>query len=66
MKIRVNGKFKLLDDGLTISEFVQRLGLDETRLVVELNANVILKAHFPATILVDDDSIELVEFVAGG
>lgn len=66
MKIRINGEFKVVEPKLTISEFVKELGLDETKIVVELNREVILKSHFSDTILVDNDSIELVEFVAGG
>ena len=66
MKIRVNGEFQVVDSGLTITEFVAQLGLDETRLVVELNAEVILKRNFLQTTLNEGDIVELVEFVAGG
>jgi len=66
MKIRINGEFKVVEPKLTISEFVKELGLDETKIVVELNREVILKSRFSDTILVDNDCIELVEFVAGG
>ena len=66
MKIRVNGEYQVVQDSLTITEFVAQLGLDETRLVVELNAEVILKRNFLQTTLNDGDVVELVEFVAGG
>ncbi|MCK5834744.1 MAG: sulfur carrier protein ThiS [Lentisphaeria bacterium] len=66
MKIRVNGEFQVVECGLTITEFVKQLDLDETRLVVELNAQVILKLKYSETVLVDGDVLELVEFVAGG
>ena len=66
MKIRVNGEFQVVDSGLTITEFVAHLGLDEPRLVVELNAEVILKRNFLQTTLNEGDIVELVEFVAGG
>lgn len=66
MKIKVNGEVQVVESELTITEFVTQLGLDESRLVVELNAAVVLKQKYQDTILVDGDILELVEFVAGG
>jgi sulfur carrier protein len=66
MKIKVNGEIQEVKDGLTIADFVKQLELDETRLVVELNAEIVLKSQFSSTKLDDGDVIELVEFVAGG
>jgi sulfur carrier protein len=66
MKIKVNGEIQEIKDNLTISNFVKQLELDEARLVVELNAKIVLKAQFSSTKLEDGDIIELVEFVAGG
>ena len=66
MKIRVNGEVQVVESELTMAQFVKQLRLDESRLVVELNAKVLLKLKYSETTLVDGDVLELVEFVAGG
>ena len=65
MDIRVNGENRGFDD-CTLSEVIVSMGLDPSRVAVELNGNIIPRAEFDRTELKDGDSLEIVHFVGGG
>ena len=65
MEIRVNGENRRFDD-CTLSEVIVSMGLDPSRVAVELNGKIIPRAEFDRTELKDGDSLEIVHFVGGG
>ena len=65
MDIRVNGENRRFDD-CTLSEVIVSMGLDPSRVAVELNGNIIPRAEFDRAELKDGDSLEIVHFVGGG
>jgi thiamine biosynthesis protein ThiS len=67
ISLTVNGERKDLSPGSTISNLLQLLELHPQMVVVELNRSIIRdRGAFPATVLQDGDSVELVHFVGGG
>ncbi|OGL40065.1 MAG: thiamine biosynthesis protein ThiS [Candidatus Schekmanbacteria bacterium RIFCSPHIGHO2_02_FULL_38_11] len=66
MKIIINGKQEKAKEGITIKEFFGNLGLDSTRVAVELNKEIVRKSEYSETILKDGDTLEIVSFVGGG
>ena len=65
MDIRVNGENRRFDD-CTLSEVIVSMGLNPSRVAVELNGKIIPRAEFKDTPLKDGDSLEIVHFVGGG
>ncbi|RME36337.1 MAG: sulfur carrier protein ThiS [Deltaproteobacteria bacterium] len=66
MNIRVNGKDMDVADGLTITGLLGLLQLDANRVAVERNRTIVPRADFDGIELLDDDHIEIVQFVGGG
>jgi len=66
MRIEVNGETKEVPSGLVLDSLLDHLSLPRQRIAVELNREVVRKADWPATLIKDDDRIELVHFVGGG
>jgi thiamine biosynthesis protein ThiS len=64
--IQVNGELREFSDGLTIDALISTLGLEPTRVAIELNRNVVRRNDWQATVLHDEDRVEIVHFVGGG
>ena len=62
----INGEVGLLGNPCTLKELLEQRGCVPDRVAVELNGEVVPKADYAATMLSDDDKIELVTFVGGG
>lgn len=63
--VKINGEL-LAVDGKTIAEYLQDTQYDSSRIAVERNGEIVPKARYCETILVDGDSVEVVSFVGGG
>jgi thiamine biosynthesis protein ThiS len=66
LRVYVNGEVKELPGPLSLSELVAQLDLPAARIAVELNRNVIRRNDWSATMLDEDDRLEIVHFVGGG
>lgn len=66
IQIRLNGKERKLEPGLTVTELLQSLDLHPGMVVVELNREIIERDLYPKVGVADGDTIELVHFVGGG
>ena len=64
--VTINGEHKRVREGLTISELALELGLEPTRVAVELNAQVVPRSTHGEVRIEDGDDIEIVTFVGGG
>ncbi|MGL4874271.1 MAG: sulfur carrier protein ThiS [Clostridium sp.] len=62
----VNGKEVLLENKLTVSEFLNEKELSRDRVVVEINKKICIKEEFDYVTLKEDDQIEIIAFVGGG
>jgi len=66
MTLTVNGKPRLVADGLTLAQLVAELGLQKNPIAVELNRTVVPRDRHGDTRLADGDRLEIVTLVGGG
>ena len=64
--VRVNGNEISNEDIHTISELLQIFGLNENRVVIELNGKIVIKEEFSKVNLNETDSVEVISFDGGG
>jgi sulfur carrier protein len=64
--LTVNGRETQVDDGTTLVELVESLGLRVGSVVVEHNGTALLRSEVEQAPLADGDRLELVRAVAGG
>ena len=61
-----NGEPVALDDGATVTDLLDALGLGAKWVIVERNGEPVERRHLADTTLADGDRLELVRAVAGG
>ena len=66
IKIKVNGKFKLIYENYRILELVNDLKIPLKKVAIELNQEIIDKKNINKIILKKNDKIEIVHFIGGG
>ena len=66
MAVRLNGKEREVEAGLTVAGLLERLALRPELIVVELNGEILDRKSFPVKEVRGGDEIELVHFVGGG
>ena len=66
MRLTVNGEEMELAEAATIAALVATLGLDQRKLAVERNLEIVPRSAYAATGLSHGDRIEIVAFVGGG
>lgn len=66
MKITVNGEKKEYPTGISLSELLKYLDIDERYVALELNFKVIPRSQFSENLLSENDTLEIVTFVGGG
>lgn len=66
MQVIINGEAQTLAEGVTIADLVSRLGLNQRRIAVELNREIIAREEYASVVLADGDRLEIVHFVGGG
>ncbi|RKD30529.1 sulfur carrier protein ThiS [Thermohalobacter berrensis] len=62
----VNGREMEYKGGITISSLLNDLNLDEDKVVVEVNREIVLKKNYSSYTLHKEDKVEIVSFVGGG
>ena len=66
IRVRLNGKDREVDSGLSVRELVESLDLNPKLIVVELNRQILSRDCFGEVRVADGDQVELVHFVGGG
>lgn len=66
IRIQLNGDPRDVPAPLDIAELLTHLGLDPRAVAVERNRDVVRRAVYAATPVVEGDEIEIVAFVGGG
>ena len=66
MAVQINGERRALPAPLSVAALLTELGIDARLVAVELNRVVVKRAHYPTTMVRDDDEVEIVAFVGGG
>lgn len=66
MLITLNGEKKTVPDGITVLGLLEFLKVQQERVAVELNLEIVKKDKFGTTAIKEDDSLEVVSFMQGG
>lgn len=66
MMITLNGEKKTVPDGITVVGLLEFLKVQQERVAVELNLEIIKKDKFGTTAIKEDDNLEVVSFMQGG
>jgi thiamine biosynthesis protein ThiS len=66
MKLRINGEDQSFDGPLTLAGLIERLGMKQDRVAVELNREIVPREQWGQTSLSEGDRLEIVHFVGGG
>ncbi len=66
MRITVNGQESELPNGWTLLTLLEHLSLRPERLAVERNRLIVPRDRWSEVLLVENDSLEIVQFVGGG
>ena len=64
--IILNGKEKQIDSNSNIEQLLKDLNLENKRLAVEINENIIPRSEFSGHLLKEADKIEIVQAIGGG
>ena len=66
MKVVVNGNPVELPNGSTVAALIRQLAVEEARVAVERNQEVVPRRTWAEAALRDGDAVEIVTFVGGG
>ncbi len=66
LQLIVNGEARALDDVSSVFTLVAALGLDQRKVAVERNLEIVPRSAYGSTVLVEGDRIEIVHFIGGG
>ena len=66
IKIKVNGKVKLISSNYKMSDLVKNLKIPLKKVAIELNQEIIDKKNINKINLKKNDKIEIVHFIGGG
>ena len=66
IKIKINGKFSMINENLTLSAFLKQLKIPLEKIAIELNREIIDKNKTNKIKLKSNDKIEIVHFIGGG
>jgi thiamine biosynthesis protein ThiS len=66
MEIRLNGKGREVQEGITIRRLLDELGLPPLRVAVQRNLDIVKRERYDEVALQPGDTIEILTFMAGG
>jgi sulfur carrier protein len=66
MQIVVNGSTVDLEDGATLFNLLEHLGLSDAKIAVELNQNIVPRSQLAEQNLQHQDQVEIVHAIGGG
>ena len=64
--ITVNGETRILEDPMTVTEYLKACNYVPVQVVVELNEEIIKRDTYDTTVLKDGDVVEILQFMGGG
>ncbi len=66
MKVILNGKEEIIEEGVTLACLIAMKGLNPDTVIVEYNLDLIKKEEWEAIPLKQNDRLEILRFVGGG
>ncbi len=65
-KIQINGRKTTIKEGTTIFEVLKKFKINEKKVAVELNGEILVKNKYKKKKINKNDQIEIVQFIGGG
>ena len=66
IKIKVNGKLKVVNRNINLSILIKNLKIQLKKVAIEVNGEIVDKKKLNRIILKNNDRIEVVHFIGGG
>tara|TARA_X000000950_G_scaffold62028_1_gene75695 strand:- start:127 stop:339 length:213 start_codon:yes stop_codon:yes gene_type:complete len=66
IKIKINGKLKIIDDKTKLSVFLEDHKVPLSKVAIELNRKIVDKKKLMQIFLKTNDKLEIVHFIGGG
>ena len=66
IKIKINGKFSMINENLSLLIFLKQLEIPLKKVAIELNQEIVDKKKLNNIKLKKNDKIEIVHFIGGG
>lgn len=66
MQCTINGEILYFETDITITDLLHHLDVDDNRIVVDHNGELIKRSVFKQQVVKNNDRLELLEFVGGG
>ena len=66
MDIFLNGEMQKIEDGFNITDLIKQLDLENKRLAVEINLDIVPRSQFDSYVLSAGDKVEIVRAIGGG
>lgn len=64
--IIINGKEEAEAEGMTVGDYLEKIGFSRIFIAVERNGQIVPKTEYDKMVLQDSDKVEIVRFVGGG
>jgi sulfur carrier protein len=64
--IKLNGEDKEIADGMTAQALIEMLGLENKRLAMEVNLEILPRSRFSEYQMQNGDQVEIVHAIGGG
>jgi len=66
MNVIINGSINSINTNITVIDLLQQLGLQNQKIAVELNEEIISRSEYPKKIIFENDKIEIIQAIGGG
>ncbi|MGH1537214.1 MAG: sulfur carrier protein ThiS [Gammaproteobacteria bacterium] len=66
MQIEINGKLKSVSERLTAQQLLQELGIEDKKLALEINQEIVPRSTFSNRVLQSGDKVEIIHAIGGG
>ena len=66
MMVTVNGEPREIPAGMSVDQLLRTLSVNPLLVAVEVNVTILRREQYPAAILSDGDTVEIVQMVGGG
>lgn len=66
MQLTINGESRSFDMPITVEQLLGKIGIDNRKVAVERNLEIVPKSQYGETPLSDGDKLEIVHFIGGG
>ena len=66
MELVINGKIEQLPDSINATQLIEHLGLQNERLAMEVNREILPRSRFDSHCFKPGDEIEIVRAIGGG